>query len=60
MLKELDLAKAKEWSKMMNSGAIKLHVGKAARELVEEVGIARVLGTRYVYTTATMEHLKEL
>ena len=50
-LKELDLAKAKEWSKMMNSGAIKLHVGKAAKELVEEVGIERVLGTRYVYTT---------
>ena len=51
-LDELVNAKAKEWAKMIDSGAVKVHVGEAARRLVETYGGKRLLESRYVYTTS--------
>ena len=51
-LDELVNAKAKEWAKMIDSGAVKVHVGEAARRLVETHGGKRSLESRYVNTTS--------
>eukprot|EP00435_Cladocopium_sp_Y103_P063185 s737_g24.t1 len=50
-LHELDQAKAREWQKMLTSGAVKVHVGREAEQMLKESG-KKMLETRFVYTTA--------
>ena len=50
-MQELQQAKAKEWSKMISSKAVRVHSGAAAREIMEKAGDGRILESRFVYTT---------
>ena len=47
---KLSKAKRKEWDKMIASGAVKVHAGEAARNLINEVGKHRLLSSRFVLT----------
>ena len=47
---KLSKAKRKEWDKMIASGAVKVHAGEAARNLINEVGKHRLLSSRIVLT----------
>jgi hypothetical protein len=48
---ELDLARAKEWKKMITSKAVIVHEGDEAQKIMHEVGIDRLLESRFVYTS---------
>lgn len=48
---ELDKAKGKEWGKMLASGAIIVHEGDAAEELIKRYGKQRTLESRFMYTS---------
>ncbi|CAE7907146.1 RE1, partial [Symbiodinium necroappetens] len=48
----LNAAKAKEWNKLVSSGAIVVHEGSEARRLKESVPRKRILKSRFVLTEA--------
>ena len=48
----LNAAKAKEWNKLVSSGAIVVHEGNEARRLKESVPRKRILKSRFVLTEA--------
>ena len=47
---QLKAAKEKEWAKMLNSKAVVVHTGAKAQELIREVGVDRLLQSRFVIT----------
>ena len=46
----LSSSKASEWQKMLDTKSVKLHFGKEAEDLVNEVGKDRLLSSRFVIT----------
>ena len=51
----LPQAKATEWKKMLDTCSVKVHVGKAAEALVDQVGEERLLASRFVVTRSDDE-----
>ena len=48
----LDKAKVKEWTKLVDSGAIKVHIGADARRIKDGLERGRLLKSRFVITEA--------
>ncbi|CAE7633612.1 GIP [Symbiodinium pilosum] len=46
----LHVSKAAEWNKMLETRSVKVHVGEAAEQLINEVGKDRLLSSRFVIT----------